>query len=118
MNSLVKNAFLTIMGAVLAFTLYVLFFGTQSFDGRQLGTSDGVTIIGEWNGLLWYAAGAIEEPIAQYYYKYCLVPTVHQNDGVDEALDIIVDHNYYGTRITQGGGIQESGIAQYSTGWK
>lgn len=118
MAGMVKNVFLVLMGAVLAFTLYVLFFGAESFDGSTLGASEGVNVIGEWKGILWYAAGAIEEPISLYYYKYCLVPAVHKDDGVDEALGMTVNRSYYNTQVDAVNGVVGYAPTEYSTGWR
>ena len=94
MNEAVKFVFLMIMGAVVAFLLYVLFFGTVSLDGTELaGTStdqertwfDGYTDTHN-EGALMYASRAIETPISAYYYYYCYLPTLYSHYSMDVEL--------------------------------
>ena len=94
MNEAVKFVFLMLMGAVVAFLLYVLFFGTVSLDGTELaGTStdqertwfDGYTDTHN-DGALMYASRAIETPISAYYYYYCYLPTLYNNYSMDVEL--------------------------------
>ena len=94
MNETVKFVFLMLMGAVVAFLLYVLFFGTVSLDGTELaGTStdqertwfDGYTDTHN-EGALMYASRAIETPISAYYYYYCYLPTLYSNYSMDVEL--------------------------------
>lgn len=94
MNETVKFVFLMLMGAVVAFLLYVLFFGTVSLDGTELaGTStdqertwfDGYTDTHN-DGVLMYASRAIETPISAYYYYYCYLPTLYSNYSMDVEL--------------------------------
>ena len=94
MNEAVKFVFLMLMGAVVAFLLYVLFFGTVSLDGTELaGTStdqertwfDGYTDTHN-DGALMYASRAIETPISAYYYYYCYLPTLYSNYSMDVEL--------------------------------
>ena len=94
MNEAVKFVFLMLMGAVVAFLLYVLFFGTVSLDGTELaGTStdqertwfDGYTDTHN-DGVLMYASRAIETPISAYYYYYCYLPTLYSNYSMDVEL--------------------------------
>ena len=94
MNEAVKFVFLMLMGAVVAFLLYVLFFGTVSLDGTELagtGTDqertwfDGYTDTHN-DGALMYASRAIETPISAYYYYYCYLPTLYSNYSMDVEL--------------------------------
>lgn len=94
MNETVKFVFLMLMGAVVAFLLYVLFFGTVSLDGTELsGTSTdqertwfaGYTDTHN-DGVLMYASRAIETPISAYYYYYCYLPTIYNNLSMDVEL--------------------------------
>ena len=85
---MVKNVFLVIMGVTVAVILYLVLFGTtslrgESLVGKKVGNIDSVT---EWQGALWYMARAVENPISRYYYEYCYLPNIHQNDYVDQAL--------------------------------
>lgn len=88
MNSMVKNVFLVILGVTVAVILYLVLFGTTSLKGESLvGKSVGnVESVAEWEGALWHLARAVETPIARYYYEYCYLPNIHQNDYVDQAL--------------------------------
>lgn len=138
MNNLVKNVFLLIMSVTVAMILYMVFFGTVGFNGNSLvGEKIGnIEQTSSWNGVIWYMARAIETPISRYYYEYCYLPNIHQNDYVDEALGGIKNSDYY-----YNGDIQETetdlsqsasnpyadlydfhpshnGIVHYSTGWK
>lgn len=94
MHSLVKNVFLTLAGVMAALAFYVLFFGTQSFEGDTIELPDAIgydnTSIANttWKGVLWYVAEYMEKPVAKYYYDYCYVPNIHQSDYVDEALGL------------------------------
>lgn len=40
----------------------------------------------KWQGVLWYSARVVENPIAFYYYNYCLTPNVHGTDYLDMEL--------------------------------
>lgn len=101
MNEAVKFVFLMLMGAVVAFLLYVLFFGTVSLDGTELsGTSTGhesTWFAGYTNthndGVLMYASRAIETPISAYYYYYCYLPTIYNNLSMDVELSKNSDGN-------------------------
>lgn len=136
MTNLVKNVFLTIMGVTVAMILYLVFFGTTSLDGRSLvGTKTGnIEQRSEWQGVLWYMARVIETPISRYYYEYCYLPNIHQNDYVDEALGGTYDTDYYDgdlqkteTDLTYSASYpyadlysfptSSNGINHYSTGW-
>lgn len=75
MTSMVKNVFLMLMGAVVAVTLYFIFFGQ-----------------GTWEGLLWFATRQFEVPCALHYYEYCYLPNIRQSDGVDEALGGVLQY--------------------------
>lgn len=94
MNEAVKFVFLMLMGAVVAFLLYVLFFGTVSLDDTEIaGTSTdhektwfaGYTDTHN-DGVLTYASRAIETPISAYYYYYCYLPTLYNNYSMDVEL--------------------------------
>ena len=94
MNEAVKFVFLMLMGAVVAFLLYVLFFGTVSLDGTELAETstdqertwfDGYTDTHN-EGALMYASRAIETPISAYYYYYCYLPTLYSNYSMDVEL--------------------------------
>ena len=128
MNNLVKNAFLVLMGAVVAFILYILLFGTTDLNGNQM-TEDKLTITGvgqvsQFKGALWYAAEAMEEPIAKYYYSYCFLPAMHKDDYVDEALGITVsnkDKDMFKTNADLSTDTPTSvgnRFRSYQTGWK
>ena len=95
LNSFVKTVFLAMMGAVLAYILFVVFFGNRV---RLFGGN----VAGDWDGVLHYAALAMEEPIAKYYYDNCYLPTAHQNDGVDIALGYQVVTDYANTDLQRG----------------
>ena len=95
LNSFVKTVFLAMMGAVLAYILFVVFFGNRV---RLFGGN----VAGDWDGVLHYAALAMEEPIAKYYYDNCYLPTAHQNDGVDIALGYQVVTDYNNTDLPRG----------------
>ena len=95
LNSFVKTVFLAMMGAVLAYILFVVFFGNRV---RLFGGN----VAGDWDGVLHYAALAMEEPIAKYYYDNCYLPTAHQNDGVDIALGYQVVTDYNNTYLPRG----------------
>lgn len=137
MNNLVKTVFLVIIAVTVAMILYMVFFGTVNFNGDSLvGTKTGnIEQTNEWQGVLWFMARAVETPISRYYFEYCYLPNIHQNDYVDEALGGTVNTSYYN------GNIQTTktdlkydasnpcadlyefsdlvdGINHYSTGWK
>lgn len=131
MHNVIKNVFLVIMGVTAAMILYLVFFGTYSFSGTSLvGTKTGnIEQQTSWKGVLWYAAEAMETPIARYYYEYCYLPNIHSNDYLDEALGGTYNTDYYN------GDLQDTetdlsdddssmyyfrstdGIQYYSSGW-
>lgn len=91
MDKMVKHVFTFLMWVTIAWLLYLVFFGTYSLQGRDM-TSDGAAYTGNidqtvaWEGVLWHAAKAIENPISKYYYEFCYLPNIHASDYVDEAL--------------------------------
>lgn len=79
MSKLVKEAFLLLMMVVVASTLYMILFGYNI---------NGVS----WKGVLYSAANALEEPVSQYYYKYCYTPSALQTWATDSNLSgVMVD---------------------------
>lgn len=138
MLDIVKNVFLVIMGVTVAMFLYLALFGTNDLNGNSLvGTKTGnVEQNTAWQGAIWYMARAIENPISRYYFQYCYLPNVHQNDYVDEALGGSKYASYYNGNLqhtetdlsndgTLGNPIDfytftsnSNGIYHYSTGWK
>lgn len=91
MNGLIKNVFLMIMGVTVAGVLYVILFGSIGLSGQTIEMSENTGysdrgMMRNWKGALWYAAEMVETPISRYYQMYCLVPNLHVNDYVDEAL--------------------------------
>lgn len=128
MNSMVKNVFLTLAGAVAAAVLYVLLFGAVNLEGEQIATPDVAGFsynLSNWKGALWYAAEFIETPISMYYYNYCYTPNVHANDYVDDQLGGIKLgwSNYRNTPANLAGDTDLydfSGVTSgyWSTGWR
>lgn len=102
MHNMVKEAFLLIMMVTIAALMYFVLFGSWDNDGflsektfiyegedAGVGTTYNGSAKGSnksWQGVLWYAARVIENPIAFYYYNYCLTPNVHGNDYLDMEL--------------------------------
>ena len=88
MNKMVKNVFLFIMGLMVAFVLYILFFGVTNWDGDTITTSgygraktDGV-----WMGLIFYMSAAVETNMSRYYNQYCYIPSALKYMDVDKEL--------------------------------
>ena len=87
MHNMVKEAFLLIMMVTIAALMYFVLFGSWDNDGflsektfiyegedAGVGTTYNGSAKGSnksWQGVLWYAARVIENPIAFYYYNYC-----------------------------------------------
>ena len=97
MHSIVKDVFLMIMMVTIAALFYFILFGVSTPDGTgwlyqgeetEMKEHDGVTgmATGPWQGVLYWMARSLENPIAYYYYNYCLVPNVHQTDYLDAEL--------------------------------
>ena len=87
MHKIVKDAFLIIMMAFLAWTLYIVFFGNETnWQGQTM--EGGIWSAGgnQWEGVLYYAAREIENPIAKYYFDYCYIPSAHNTDYLDIEL--------------------------------
>lgn len=137
MIKMVKDVFLFIMGVTVAMFLYLALFGTYDLDGNSLvGTKTGnVTQAQEWKGAIWYMARSIESPISRYYYQYCYLPNVHQNDYVDEDLGGIATSMFSGdiqkttSDLSSNGTLSSphdfytfssgtNGVYYYTTGWK
>ena len=131
---MVKNVFLVLMYTVMAVILYLVFFGTKSLNGNdlvgvQIGT---ITQTQSWKGLIWFMAGAVENSTARYYYEYCFLPNIHNDDYVDEALGGQPSSSYFEsgdlqkteTNLSSASSdlynfpAENSGIRHYSTGWK
>ena len=137
MNKLVKTVFLVIMGVTVAMILYLVLFGTRSLNGDDLSNTKTGNIqqSEEWEGVLWYMGKAMETPIARYYYEYCFLPNIHQNDYVDEALggkanpDMYDGTNIHKTQSNIGNDTSDpyvdlynfinktDGVTHYSSGW-
>ena len=94
MHSIVKEAFFLIMMVTIAAMMYFILFGSFDdrafiYEGRDAGVvtvTDGGVTSTRWEGVLWYAARQVENPIAFYYYNYCLLPNAHKNDYLDLEL--------------------------------
>ncbi len=71
MTELVKHSFTWLLYSLIGLTLYMIFFGCQPTG---------------WEGLLWSSTRAVEQPVSQYYYKYCYTPNIHKTDYIDNAL--------------------------------
>ncbi len=102
MHNIVKESFMLIMMVTIAALMYFVLFGswdndgvltekTFIYEGEDAGV--GTTYQGvaqgskkTWQGVLWYAARTVENPIAFYYYNYCLTPNVHGTDYLDMEL--------------------------------
>lgn len=121
MNKLVKDVFLMLLGVVVALVLYVLLFGTQNFEGN---TVDGVTVYNRWDGALWFAARAVERPIARYYYEYCYLPQIRSTDYVDAELgcNLIADIQLTPTNLASGSpdhmSYTQATGDRWGTGWR
>ena len=100
MHSIVREVFFLLMMVTIAALLYFVFFGVSTPDGSgwiyqgketSIQGHDGTpglstTQTGPWQGVLYWMARSLENPIAYYYYNYCLVPNVHQTDYLDAEL--------------------------------
>ena len=94
MHNVVKEAFLLIMMVTIAALMYFVLFGSWDnkafyFEGNDAGVvtkEDGHVTKQTWQGVLWYSARTVENPIAFYYYNYCLTPNVHGTDYLDIEL--------------------------------
>lgn len=111
MHKLVKNVFLMLLGCVVALILYFVFFGVN------------LTPYGNWEGLIYYSARAIETPISRYYYEYCYLPSMHSNDAIDKALNgvnTVYDIQQTPTDLTHGVDVFSFSTTpnHYSTGWQ
>lgn len=129
MNSLVKNAFLVLMGAVVATLLYFIFFGTTDLAGNSsMQVNEGshvMTFAREWKGALFYMAEAVQTPTAKYYYDYCFNPSIHSTDYLDMSLGCTAQGQTSGGSIdlNQTDASLETEFislptSSYSTGWK
>ena len=94
MNDVVKNVFLFLMGVIVAFVLYILFFGTTDWNGGsivpKLGQNNDmsrtVKMNHEWMGLLFYMTASVEANMSRYYNQYCYIPTVLKYIDIDKDL--------------------------------
>lgn len=133
MIRMVKDVFLVIIGVTVAMILYLVLFGTYDLDGNSLvGTKTGnIEQTKEWQGVIWYMARSIETPISRYYFEYCYIPSVHQNDYVDEVLGgtkyvSYYDGNLQHTKTDLSNNSKDfynftsgtNGIYHYTTGWR
>ena len=110
MSRTLKNVFLMLACTIVALLLYFIFFGVD------------LPAYGKWEGLIWFSARAIEQPISRYYYEYCYLPNIHSSDYVDEALGgTPVYTDLYDTPANLAGDVELynfSGVTDfYSTGW-
>ena len=87
MNRFVKNVFLTLMGAVVAFVLYLILFGFTSWGGTAISTADIPTVntSGTWRGVIFYMTAAVESNMSRYYHQYCYVPSVLKYMDIDQT---------------------------------
>lgn len=102
MHSIVRESFMLILMVTVAALMYFVLFGSWDSDGvltektfiyegedAGVGTTYNGTARGSkktWQGVLWYTARVVENPIAFYYYNYCLTPNVHGTDYLDMEL--------------------------------
>lgn len=96
MHNIVKEVFMLIMAVTIAALLFFVLFGSWNDEGVLDSTKDfnyeeGTAKVqtqggASWQGVLWYSARVMENPIAYYYYNYCLTPNVHKNDYLDIEL--------------------------------
>ena len=109
MHNVVKEVFAIVIAVTIAAMLYFILFGSWDDNGllttNEFNYADGTASVGtqggaknQWQGVLWYSARVVENPIAFYYYNYCLTPNVHKNDYLDMELGCTV----YG-KTTQNG---------------
>ena len=85
MHSIVREVFFLLMMVTIAALLYFIFFGVSTPDGSgwiyqgnetSIQGHDGTpglsnTQTGPWQGVLYWMARSLENPIAYYYYNYC-----------------------------------------------
>ena len=112
MSGYLRGVFGLLASAILMATLYMVFFG-----------------VGNWKGVLMYASEKLEQPISNYYYKYCYTPYIHANNDVDRALGGNVKKDIYGSVYQVESNLSLDGISEnttfanggtykhYSTGW-
>ncbi len=105
MPNLVKEVFMLIFAVTIASLLYVIFFGTgeilapmnsatgtyQEGTVQKAGFEQGSNA--RWEGLIYYTARAIENPIGSFYYNFCYVPSVHNTDYLDVEMGCSVFGN-------------------------
>ena len=126
----VKAVFLTIMGSTVALFLYWIIFGQSLGNYSPFFVSDPNTE--KWEGVLFYAAEAVETPISRYYYDYCYTPSIMEYSYMDSYLGLKVDSTSLKNTDLSGytdsnnvavysdgaSGTNSSSVAKYSTGWK
>lgn len=96
MNSAVKNVFTIVAAVLLASLLYIILF------------------VGE-NSAIATVCGALEKPVAEYYYDVALYPSVHADAGLASSLGVTVyEGSDYSGNISKDNAETE---ADYSTGW-
>ena len=135
MDKYVKNVFLVLLYATIAFLFYFIFFGNFSLrgdsrDGRVNNYTVKAGDSSQWRGVLFIASENVEISIADYYYKYCYLPSVLDDIYVDEALGASLkgsDKLIVKTDLTDSGGstspsendfVDFSSADHYSEGWK
>lgn len=96
MNSLVKNSFIIVASVLLASLLYIILF------------------VGE-NSAIAHVCGAIERPVAEYYYDVALYPSVHADEGLAASLGVTVNNESDFSGDTSKDDAEAE--ADYSTGW-
>lgn len=70
------------------------------------------------DGALWVISNNIQAPIAQYYYEYCYLPNIHENDAVDSALGCHVLYSVTNTPTNHTTTVAYPANNFYTTGWK
>ena len=96
MNSLVKNSFTIVAAVLLATLLYIIFF---------VGDNSAIATV----------CGAIEKPVAEYYYDVALYPSVHADEGLASSLGVTVyDSSDFSGSTSKDNADTQAG---YSTGW-
>lgn len=132
MNKMIKNFFLLVLVVTIATLLYFIFFGWTT--PQNISLNGQVKAEGQWKGLIYYEAEAVERSIARYYYEYCYLPVMHRDDEVDSYLGLNIEYtgnNHYqdtpsnlssndvhniNYNVTTAGGMASG--TYYDTGWK
>ena len=131
MDKFVKNVFLVLLYATIAFVLYYIFFGNYNRQGVEVDgrVNDYVVSSNDasvrWKGVLFVAADNIQTSIAKYYYDYCYLPTVYDTEYIDAALGGSVityggDMSKIKTKLDSNNSAYDDGglSTHYSEGWK